>query len=622
MPGERSHRVCPIRSDLVVLFPIACASLLLCWVTLIFFVDTTQTPNLLRFLMDNGLGENNDNSSLIDPEANSTVLEQAEEQHFSNAITTLLLNITLIGCLLLAYFVKKFKIYYLPESAGAILVGMVVGLIATLSTDNLELFEFSPEVFFFILLPPIIFEAGYSLKKKAFFDNIGAITLYAMLGTIISTFIVGGLSFWVASHTGLFSSAIDTHNPMEALLFGALISAVDPVATLSIMGNAELQCDPLLYSLVFGESVLNDAIAISLFNVFAKYYDPDGPDLNSQQIPAALLTFLLVSALSVCVGISLGMVCSFMYKHTTLSDYPHLETSLLFSFCYLCYSTAEAFGLSGIMALFFQGVILSHYNSYNLSNTAHVASEQIFATMATLAETAVFLYMGMGVFTGRFDSFDPFFSLMALLLCVVGRFFNIFPLSLIANLCRDYRNRIPIEMQCVLWFAGLRGAIAFALAVNMPGLHRETYATTTLFICIFTTVVCGGSTEFVLTRFGMKQESKDDTEMDDDSDRMDVSPRMLSTSRNRPEYDLTRRASRRVYGGAKRLWKQFDDDVLKVYFGGSTSVMSAENGVGRNADDHLGNYELSNQRETFRTIVYDDDDDLGDDELNDNRERY
>jgi len=459
----------------------------------------------------------------------------------------------------------------------------------------------SPEVFFFILLPPIIFEAGYSLKKKDFFDNIGAITLYAMVGTIISTFVVGGLSFQ-AAQIGLINN-IDKHNPMEALLFGALISAVDPVATLSIMGSAELKCDPLLYSLVFGESVLNDAIAISLFNVFSKYYDPEGPDFTGSQIPAALLTFLLVSLFSVIVGISLGLTCSFLYKHTTLSDYPHLETSLLFSFCYLCYSTAETAGLSGIMALFFQGIVLSHYNCYNLSNTAHVASEQIFATLATIAETAVFLYMGMGVFTGRFESFDFIFSLLALALCVLGRMVNIFPLSYVANMCRSGSEIIPFKMQFVLWFAGLRGAIAFALAVNMPGVHREYYATTTLFICIFTTVVCGGLTDRMLTRFGMKQSAGDDSDCDGDaSPQNTVSP--TAGGRNRPMYTLTHRTSHRVYRGAKRFWKQLDNNVLKQHFGGSVAVSSA---VDQTGDDNLGNYELGYQHDDS-----DDEDDYHD----------
>jgi solute carrier family 9 (sodium/hydrogen exchanger), member 8 len=426
----------------------------------------------------------------------------------------------------------------------------------------------SPEVFFFFLLPPIIFEAGYSLKRKDFFQNIGAITLYAMAGTMISTFIVGFGMFY-SSKAGLFGPhAIDTTNPMEALLFGALISAVDPVATLSIMGSPEMNCDPLLYSLVFGESVLNDAIAISLFKVFMKYYDPDGPNFSSTEIPHALVNFCSVSLLSIMVGVGLGLAASYLYKHTSLSDYPNLETSLLFCFCYLCYATAEAMELSGIMALFFNGIVLSHYNSYNLSPTAHVASEQIFSTLATVTETVVFVYMGMVVFTGRFSSFSIRFSIIALAFCLLGRLFNIFPLSFFANLCRSESEKIPFKMQCVLWFAGLRGAIAFALAANMPGKHNDIYATATLFICIFTTVVCGGVTEKILTAFGMKNAQTSGHDSDDSEGGVAYSPR-------RPV----------LYRGFKRVWKTFDDEVLKMYFGGSMHGTAV-------ADQHRGNFEL------------------------------
>ena len=422
------------------------------------------------------------------------------------------------------------------------------------------------------MLPPIIFEAGYSLKRKDFFQNIGAITLYAMVGTMISTFVVGFGTFYLAK-TGIFGrDSIDTENPMEALLFGALISAVDPVATLSIMGSPELNCDPLLYSLVFGESVLNDAIAISLFRVFLKYYDPNGPNFTGSEIPSALASFCTVSLLSILVGVSLGLAASYLYKHTSLSDYPNLETSLLFCFCYLCYATAEAMELSGIMALFFNGIVLSHYNSYNLSSTAHVASEQIFSTMATVTETIVFVYMGMIVFTGQFASFSITFSLLSLLLCSVGRFLNIFPLSYLANLCRRGEETIPLKMQCVLWFAGLRGAIAFALSVNMPGIHSDTYATATLFICIFTTVVCGGVTEKILAHFGMKQDANRNAH-DSDHNLSELNG-SYSPRRHKPQLK-----------GFKRVWKTFDDEVLKHYFGGSTNLTTA-------AEQHLGNYEL------------------------------
>lgn len=97
--------------------------------------------------------------------------EKAEEEHEFDAEAAFTLNLTIIACLLLAYMVKKFRIYSLPESAGAILVGVIVGGMArfTVDSENLELFEFQPEVFFFFLLPPIVFEAGYSLDRKGFF---------------------------------------------------------------------------------------------------------------------------------------------------------------------------------------------------------------------------------------------------------------------------------------------------------------------------------------------------------------------------------------------------------------------------------------------------------------------
>ena len=307
--------------------------------------------------------------------------EKANEAHEFDAEAAFILNVTIMVCLLLAYVVKRFRIYSLPESAGALLVGVIVGGMARLSvgTDQLDLFEFSPEVFFFFLLPPIIFEAGYALDQKGFFANVGAITLYAFFGTLISTFIVGYLCF-LAAKIGLVN--IDSENPIEALLFGSLISSVDPVATLSIMGNEELNVDPILYSLVFGESVLNDAIAISLFRTFFTFYNPEKTNANVSYA-AISLSFIFVTGCSILVGVVLGLSASWIFKNTDLKRYPKLETSLLLCFCYLCYAVAEAIGMSGIMALFFQGVVLGHYNAYNLSMVAHVASEQIFSTFAT-----------------------------------------------------------------------------------------------------------------------------------------------------------------------------------------------------------------------------------------------
>ena len=265
---------------------------------------------------------------------------------------------------------------------------------------------------------------------------------------------------------------------MEALLFGALISAVDPVATLSIMGSPELHCDPLLYSLVFGESVLNDAVSIVLFKVFMGFYNAKEQSKQPETeaavggvigegssaaiiVPGVIKTFIIVSIGSVLVGIVIGLVCSYLCRQTKLYRYSEYEVGILFLFAYGSYAFSEALQLSGIMSLFICGIVLSHYNSYNLSPTSQVTAKYFFKSLAVLTEFFVFLYIGMGLFTGIYHQWSLLFSLLCILFCMVARACNIFPLSLIANVARQ--KKVPWNMQCVMWFAGLRGAISFAL---------------------------------------------------------------------------------------------------------------------------------------------------------------
>lgn len=510
----------------------------------------------------------------------------AEELHEEDAYAAVFLNVILIICVLLAYVIKENRIYFLPESSAAMILGVAIGALVTFFLNDISLYQFSPEFFFFVLLPPIIFEAGYSLEKKAFFQNIGTITLYALVGTIVSTLVVGFLTFYFAQKGWI--TGISSTNPMEALLFGSLIAAVDPVATLSIMNNPELNCNRLLYSLVFGESVLNDAIAVVLFKTFREYYDPDSPDITGYDIPKIFVSFFSMAVSSILVGVILGLCTSFIYKHTSIGKFANLESTLLFLFCYLCYAMAESFGLSGIMSLFFNGVVLSHYNSYNLSERSRHATEQIFSTLATVSEIIVFLYMGMGVFTGRFKDWNVSFSLYAMLFCVIGRFCNIFPLSLISNRRRTRKgSRITYKMQLVLWFAGLRGAIAYALAENMPIENRETYVQCTLSICMMTTILCGGFTERILYVSGMKEGDADESVIDEAQvENGEDEHLVIFASPPSKEFE-------QVYDGVKNWFVKFDEKYLMVYFGGKKRVSGGHHIPDKN-DEHLGNFELEN----------------------------
>ena len=125
---------------------------------------------------------------------------------------------------------------------------------------------FDPELFFNILLPPIIFHAGYSMKKRFFFRNIGSILVFAFIGTTLSTFAVAGIMYLV---TLMFPYLGETMKFIDTLRFGALISATDPVTILAIFND--LNVDVNLYALVFGEAVLNDAVAIVITRTIEDY---------------------------------------------------------------------------------------------------------------------------------------------------------------------------------------------------------------------------------------------------------------------------------------------------------------------------------------------------------------
>ena len=106
--------------------------------------------------------------------------------------------------------------------------------------------------------------------RADFFSNLGTILLFAVLGTLVTTMIIGETIYTVGAWNAFSSpsgaaDALDFTSPLDSYLFGALISATDPVATLSIM--SAVNADPIVFTLIFGESVLNDAVAIVLFRI-------------------------------------------------------------------------------------------------------------------------------------------------------------------------------------------------------------------------------------------------------------------------------------------------------------------------------------------------------------------
>ncbi|XP_037780939.1 sodium/hydrogen exchanger 7-like [Penaeus monodon] len=367
----------------------------------------------------------------------------------------------------------------------------------SLEDEIVQKATFDPEIFFNILLPPIIFSAGYSLKRRHFFKNLGAIFTFAFLGTTISTFVVGGLVYgflWLLSSSFSF---------IDCLLFGALISATDPVTVLAIF--SDLHVDVNLYALVFGDSLL---LALFVTSAIESYGSASG-GFETSAFFLAILNFLWIFSMSFLIGSVMGCLTAILTKFTRLKDFPLLETALFVLMSYSTFLMAEAADLTGIVAVLFCGICQAHYTYNNLSAESRVATKTLFELLNFLSENFIFSYIGVSMFTFDHHKWDVGFISIAFVAIIAGRFMCVYPLSFLLNLGRT--PKIPINFMNMLFFSGLRGAIAFALAIrNTSSTARKAILTTTSLIVIITVILCGGLTTQVLSWLGIPVDVEDD----------------------------------------------------------------------------------------------------------------
>uniref|UniRef100_A0AAV1T6Q4 Cation/H+ exchanger transmembrane domain-containing protein n=1 Tax=Peronospora matthiolae TaxID=2874970 RepID=A0AAV1T6Q4_9STRA len=436
-----------------------------------------------------------------------------------------LLLLMLFVLVMASYMLGQYSCMLVSQSSFALMFGLFVGLFMIVGGKHAALhthLNLDNSLFFNVLLPPIIYEGGFSIKRQAFFRNFPAIMSTAVLGTVVATTGTGGI-LYLAGLAGLVTKL----SWVEAFLFGTLISAVDTVATLSCFDK--LNVPPLLFNLVFGESVMNDAVAIALYQTLNKW-DAESNFTAKQLLRVVLNTggmftgSLLVSALITLSGAFLLNRRFF----ATLRYYPSYEISLCLIFSLLTYFVADSLKLSGIVALFFSGTMTAHYHFNTLSKEAQHAFTHLLHTLAFVCENIVYVFMGTSVviiFAGhseenagaalRVDDIDWSFIGLTLVACIVSRFFNVFPLLSMCNCMRSQSNRIPVKYMSVIWLAGLRGSMAFALAKNWTYVgphgasHRRLIESTTLVVILITTIFIGGLMGPLLSTFHLTGKADD-----------------------------------------------------------------------------------------------------------------
>jgi sodium/hydrogen exchanger-like protein 3 len=229
----------------------------------------------------------------------------------------------------------------LPESSLLIVVGVIIGLILYTSTQ-LHVQPLTPNTFFFYMLPPIIFDAGYFMPNRLFFDNIGTILLMAVIGTIYNVATIG-TSLYLCGMTGIFGFETPL---LDTFLFSSLISAVDPVAVLAVF--EEIHVNEILYIVVFGESLLNDAVTVVLYHIFETYNEIGVNNIQVIDVVNGALSFACVAFGGVIVGVTWGFLTGLVTRFT---DHVRvIEPVFVFVMAYLAYLNAEIFHWSGILA--------------------------------------------------------------------------------------------------------------------------------------------------------------------------------------------------------------------------------------------------------------------------------
>mmetsp|Transcript_24961 Transcript_24961/g.58570 ORF Transcript_24961/g.58570 Transcript_24961/m.58570 type:complete len:657 (-) Transcript_24961:114-2084(-) len=456
-------------------------------------------------------------------------------------------------------------------------------IVGSVNRDQLSefLLTFSEEFLFMVFLPPIIFQSGYQLKRELFFRHLKPIVSFAVVGTGISS-IVTGLILWGVVACGWIGDV--SANVWELLAFGSLISATDTVSVLGVL-NAK-QVNPHLFSLVFGESAFNDAVAIVMFQSFSHLVRAGGfsdQDSFVDEATRFVEIFLLDVLMCPLIGMTISIVAALMFKSVDFHGTPVLELSLYILLMYTPFIFAEVMGMSGIITIFVTGMFARRYVEPNVSDETKHNAEVIFSVVAYLAETCIFINLGLSVF-GITGNFNWSFICFAFLASLLGRAMSIYPISFMYNFylmekidgytppridrrptvdvvtsedleenatratsspevmnnstviaankndpnesrftagnvqististitkgtpARHLDKVIPRKFMHFLWFAGLRGAVAYACARDFPdvyGNRNEIIAATTV-IVLFSVIVMGAFCDPLLQTLGIR----------------------------------------------------------------------------------------------------------------------
>ena len=289
---------------------------------------------------------------------------------------------------------------------------------------------------------------------------------------------------------------------MDALSFAAVISATDAVAALTFIHE---DTEPKLFSILFGEGVVNDAVCIVIYKILTDF-QREGGQFSFSSVVSMFGTFCSLFGWSFVIGLGMGIVGSLILK--SLKKYSigrQAECALICLFAYLSYILSEELELSPIIALLFNGIFNSHYSFYNLSFQAREESSILSRVLSAIAEAFVFVYLGLTAVHYFQVAFSWSFMLFELCVVMCGRFVSVFGICILMDLFHVSNFKLSFVERGICSCSGtIRGAIAFGLSISIVSksqLNRDILLSTTLSLVFISTIVMGALMPYFISFF-------------------------------------------------------------------------------------------------------------------------
>lgn len=377
---------------------------------------------------------------------------------------------------------RRFRV---PYTVGLVIIGLAITLL------NPQQVEFAPQVILLLLVPPLVFEAAFHIRFDDLRRDFWLILLLAVPGVILTTLLVG----WMVS--------LGTGLPLQAaLVFGALVSATDPVAVVALFRR--LGAPRRLQVLLESESLLNDGTAIVMFGLMLSTALNGGFDIRQ-----SVTQFITVAGGGVVVGVVLGLSVSQFIKRI---DDSLVETTLTTVLAFGSYLLAETFHVSGVLAVVTAGIISGNTSQSSMSASTRIVVYNFWEYAAFIANSFIFLLIGLAIDLRLiFENWQAI--AWAILAALVARVVSTYGFSL-------FGREVPARWKHVLFWGGLRGAITLALALSLPeqGIfvtERGRLQAMAFGLTLFTLLVQGFSMDWLVKRLKLvvRSQAQDEYEI-------------------------------------------------------------------------------------------------------------